>query len=95
MRKPYPTDLTDEQWQVLQPLIPPAKHGGRPRAVDMREVVNTLFYQNRAGCQWDLLPHDLLPKSTVYDYFRPVAGRWYLAASAGCLAPRRPPASGS
>jgi putative transposase len=69
MRKPYPTDLTDEQWHVLQPLIPPAKHGGRPRAVDMREVVNTLFYQNRSGCQWDMLPHDLLPKSTVYDYF--------------------------
>jgi putative transposase len=69
MRKPYPTDLTDEQWQVLQPLIPLAKHGGRPRKVDMREVVNTLFYQNRSGCQWDMLPHDLLPKSTVYDYF--------------------------
>jgi putative transposase len=69
MRKPYPTDLTDEQWHVLQPLLPPAKHGGRPRTVDLREVVNTLFYQNRSGCQWDMLPHDLLPKSTVYDYF--------------------------
>jgi putative transposase len=69
MRKPYPTDLTDEQWAVLEPLIPPAKHGGRPREVVMREVVNTLFYQNRSGCQWDMLPHDLLPKSTVYDYF--------------------------
>jgi putative transposase len=69
MRKRYPTDLTDEQWAVLQPLLPPAKHGGRPRAVDLREVVNALFYQNRAGCPWDLLPHDLLPKSTVYDYF--------------------------
>jgi putative transposase len=69
MRKPYPTDVTDEQWQVLEPLIPPAKHGGRPRQVDLREVVNTLFYQNRSGCPWDLLPHDLLPKSTAYDYF--------------------------
>ena len=69
MRKPYPTDLSDEQWQVLQPLLPPAKHGGRPRTVDLREVVNTLFYQNRSGCQWDMLPHDLLAKSTVYDYF--------------------------
>jgi transposase len=69
MRKLYPTDLTDQQWEVLRPLIPAAKHGGRPREVDMREVVNTLFYQNRAGCQWDMLPHDLLPKSTVYDYF--------------------------
>jgi putative transposase len=69
MRKPYPTDLTDEQWQVVQPLLPSVKPGGRPRTVDMREVVNTLFYQNRTGCQWDMLPHDLLPKSTVYDYF--------------------------
>jgi transposase len=72
MRKPYPTDLTDQQWAVLQSLIPPSKHGGRPREVDMREVVNTLFYQNRSGCQWDMLPHDLLPKSTVYDYY----ARW-------------------
>ena len=69
MRKPYPTDLTDEQWTILQPLIPPAKSGGRPRTVNLREVVNTLLYLNRAGCQWDMLPHDLLPKSTVYDYF--------------------------
>jgi len=69
MRKPYSTDLTDDQWQIIQPLIPAAKPGGRPRTVDMREVMNTLFYQNRTGCQWDLLPHDLLPKSTVYDSF--------------------------
>lgn len=69
MRKPYPSDLTDEHWAVLEPLIPPAKPGGRPRAVDMREVVNTLLYQNQTGCQWDMLPHDLLPKSTAYDYF--------------------------
>lgn len=69
MRKLYPTDLTDQQWEVLRPSIPPAKHGGRPREVNLREVVNTLFYQNRSGCQWDMLPHDLLPKSTVYDYF--------------------------
>lgn len=69
MRKSYSTDLTDAQWQVLQPLIPPAKTGGAPRTVEVREVLNTLFYQNRTGCQWDLLPHDLLPKSTVYDYF--------------------------
>jgi len=69
MRKPYPSDLTDEQWALLQPLIPPAKSGGAPRTVDLREVLNTLFYQNRTGCQWDMLPHDLLPKSTVFDYF--------------------------
>jgi putative transposase len=68
-RKPYPSDLTDEQWTILQPLIPSARHGGRPREVDMREVMNTILYLNRTGCQWDMLPHDLLPKSTVYDYF--------------------------
>jgi putative transposase len=69
MRKAYPSDLTDEQWALLEPLIPPAKSGGAPRTVDLREVLNTLFYQNRSGCQWDMLPHDLLPKSTVFDYF--------------------------
>src|SRR5947209_4395608 len=69
MRKAYPSDLTDDQWAVLEPLIPPAKAGGAPRTVNLREVVNTLFYQNRAGCQWDMLPHDLAPKSTASDYF--------------------------
>jgi putative transposase len=71
-RKRYPSDLTDEQWAILGPMIPPAKQstrGGRPRTVNMREVLNTLFSLNRSGCQWDMLPHDLLPKSTVYDYF--------------------------
>src|SRR5438046_189613 len=71
-RKPYPSDLTDEQWAIVGPMIPSAKQrkrGGRPRKVDMREVLNTLFYLNRSGCQWDMLPHDLLSKSTVYDYF--------------------------
>jgi putative transposase len=72
MRTPYKTDLTDDQWTILKTLIPPARPGGRPRAVDMREVVNTLLYQARTGCQWELLPHDLLPKSTVWDYFQ----RW-------------------
>ena len=69
MRKPYPTDLTDEQWAVLEPLIPAARHGGAPRTVDLREVLNTLLYQNRAGCPWDMLPHDLLPRSTAHGYF--------------------------
>ena len=68
-RKPYLTDLTDDQWMVLEPLIPRSKPGGRPREVDLREVINTILYLNRTGCQWDLLPHDLLPKSTVYEYF--------------------------
>jgi putative transposase len=64
-RKPYPPELTDEQWAIWQPLLPPATPGGRPRAVDRREVINTLLYLNRTGCQWDMRPHDLLPKSTV------------------------------
>jgi putative transposase len=68
-RNPYLPDLTDQQWAILPPLIPPAKPGGRPRAVDMREVINTILYLNRTGCQWDMLPHDLRPKSTVYEYF--------------------------
>src|SRR4051812_33476559 len=70
MRKRYKSDLTDEQWDVIKPLLPPAKPGGRPRTVDLREVINTLFYQDRTGVQWDYLPHDLLPKSTVWDYFK-------------------------
>src|SRR5450631_1152656 len=69
MRKVYPTDLTDEQWPILEALIPPEKSSGRHRSVSLREVVNTILYVNRTGCQWDMLPHDLLAKSTVYDYF--------------------------
>jgi putative transposase len=69
MRKPYRSDLTDQQWELIQNLLPAAKPGGRPRTVDLREVVNTLMYQARTGCQWDYLPHDLVPKSTVWDYF--------------------------
>jgi putative transposase len=68
-RKSYPTDLTDAQWEIIEPLLPPAKHGGRPREVNLREVVNTILYLNRTGCQWDMLPHDLQPKSTAFDYF--------------------------
>jgi putative transposase len=70
-RRRYPSDLTDEQWNILEPLLPaPRADGiGRPPEVDLREVVNAIAYLNRSGCQWDMLPHDLLPKSTVYDYF--------------------------
>ena len=68
-RKPYPTDLLDKQWTILEPLVPAAKHGGRPRTVDMREIINAILYVNRGGCQWDMLPHDLPAKSTVYEYF--------------------------
>jgi len=71
-RKPYVTDLTDAQWTLLEPLLLAFENRIRPgpqREVDLREVTNTLLFQNRTGCQWRLLPHDLLPKSTVYDYF--------------------------
>jgi putative transposase len=70
VRKPYPSDLTDGQWSLIAPLIPPAKPGGIERTVDMREVVNTILYISRTGCQWRFIPHDLLPKSTVWDYFK-------------------------
>lgn len=50
-RKSYPTDLTNAQWEISKPLLPPAKHGGRRREVDLREVVNTILYLNRTGCQ--------------------------------------------
>src|SRR5512142_1101869 len=68
MRKPYPSDLTDEQWEIIQPLIP-VNTVGRPRTNDLREVLNTIFHLNRSGRQWHMLPHDLLPKSTVHDYY--------------------------
>jgi putative transposase len=70
-RKRYRSDLTDEQWVILEPMLPPARtqHGGTPRRVNLRAVLDPLLYQNRTGCQWDMLPHDLLPKSTVYEYF--------------------------
>jgi len=76
MRKAYRTDLTDAQWQLIEPLLPAAKHGGRPRTVDLREVVNTLFYQVRTGCQWDYLPHDLVPKGTAWDYGANLFALW-------------------
>jgi putative transposase len=68
MRKPYPSDLTDARWEIIRPLIPVFTVGG-PREVDMREVVNAILYLNRSGCQWDMLPHDLPARSTVYEYF--------------------------
>ena len=77
-RKPYPTDLTDQQWQLIASLIPAAKVGGRPRTVDVREILNAIFYILVSGCAWRLLPHDLPPWSTVYYYFRywRIAGLW-------------------
>lgn len=64
----YPSDLRDEEWALIAPLIPPAKRGGRRREVDVREVMNGVFYVLETGCQWRALPKDLPPKSTVHDY---------------------------
>lgn len=69
-RKSYPTDLTDDQWEIARNLIPVAKTGGRPRTIDMREVVNALMYMVVSGCAWRMLPHDFPKWQTVYDYFR-------------------------
>lgn len=73
-RQSYRSDLTNEQWNFLQPLLPPERTDGlgRPREVDLREVINGILYLLRSGCQWDMLPHDLPPKSTTYEYF----ARW-------------------
>ena len=65
----YPSDLTDEEWALVAPLIPPPKPGGNKRTRDMREVVNGLMYVLSTGCQWRAIPKDLPPRSTVYDYF--------------------------
>jgi len=65
----YPTDLTDDEWALVEPLIPPAKRGGNKRTVVVREVVNGLLYILGTGCQWAALPKDLPPRSTVNDYF--------------------------
>jgi putative transposase len=69
-RRPYATDLTDAEWQLLAPLIPAPKPGGRPALHDRRELVNAMAYWLRAGCAWRLLPHDLPPWQTVSHYFR-------------------------
>ena len=65
----YPSDLTDAEWALIAPMIPPAKRGGRKREVDVREIVNGLFYVLETGCPWRHLPKDFPPKSTVHGYF--------------------------
>src|ERR1700740_3624800 len=64
----YPSDMTNAEWALVRPFVPPARHGGRKREVDMREVLNGVFYVLSTGCQWGALPKDLPPKSTVHDY---------------------------
>ena len=68
----YPSDLTDEEWSHVRPLVPPAKRGGRKRDVDERDILNAILYVLSTGCQWRALPKDLPPRSTVHGYLR----RW-------------------
>jgi transposase len=65
----YPSDLTDDEWSHIAPIIPPAKRGGRRRSVESREIVNGLMYVLSTGCQWRYVPKDLPPKSTLFGYF--------------------------
>ncbi len=67
---PYPSDLSDQEWEILAPLIPPAKPGGRRRKWPMRKILNAHFYLLRSGCQWRMLPREFPPWSTVHHYFR-------------------------
>ena len=66
----YPSDLSDSEWSNIKPLLPASKGFGHPRTVDLREIINAVFYVQRSGCQWEMLPHDFPPHSTVYAYFR-------------------------
>ena len=74
----YPSDLTDAEWALIERLIPPARRGGRKRTVDVREVLNAIFYVLSTGCQWKALPKDIVPKSTAHYYFMlwEWAARW-------------------
>ncbi len=68
-RKPYPSDLSDEQWAILAPLLPPPVKAGAPRKTDFREVLDAIFYVLSTGCAWSALPHEFPPEGTVRDYF--------------------------
>ncbi|ABE64665.1 hypothetical protein Nham_3993 [Nitrobacter hamburgensis X14] len=65
----YPSDLIEAEWALVAPFVPPARRGGRKREVNVREVINAIFYVLSTGCQWNALPKDLPPKSTAHDYF--------------------------
>lgn len=78
-RESYPTDLTDAQWKRLKELLPPPKPGGRPRTVNLREVINGILYLLRSGCPWRMIPHEFPPWGTVWYYFRRwrIDGTWH------------------
>jgi putative transposase len=69
-RKQYKSDLTNEEWRIVEPLLPAGKFGGRPRTTNIREVLNAIYYLLQTGCAWRFLPHDFPLAGTVYDYFR-------------------------
>jgi putative transposase len=78
MRKSYPTDLSDAEWNYIEPHLPAPKGHGRPRTHNLREILNAVFYVLKSGCQWRLLPHDFPRWPTVYHYFRTwrIDGTW-------------------
>jgi putative transposase len=88
-RLAYTTDLSDEEWQLLAPLLPPEKSGGRPRKYPLREVINGIQYILRGGCAWRLMPHDLPHWQTAYQIFR-AWRRWHLAQDSRSAPRRRP-----
>ena len=69
-RKPYQSDMSDDQWEEIKQFIPEQKVGGRPRETDPREILNAIFYLNKSGCPWRMIPNDFPPWETVYSYFR-------------------------
>jgi putative transposase len=78
MRKPYPTDLSDEEWSYIEPHLPAPSAPGRPRLHPLREILDAIFYIVRSGCAWSLLPHDFPPWKTIHHYFRTwrIEGTW-------------------
>ncbi|SRR6266566_9202420 len=79
--KRYPSDTTDAQWEIIKLLIPPQKGPGRPREVDLRRVIDGIFYITRSGCQWRMLPHEFPPWETVYYYFN----KWKKEGTLACI----------
>ena len=82
MRRPYPTDLSDAEWNYIKPHLPAPKGHGRPRIHSLREILNAVFYILKSGCQWRLLPHEFLRWPTVYHYFR----AWRIEKASGSVA---------
>src|ERR671919_1699551 len=78
MRKRYPTDLSDAEWEYIEPHVPTPRAAGRPRRHSLREILNAIFYIVRSGCAWRLLPHDFSPWKTIHHYFRAwrIDGTW-------------------